>query len=302
MATLNQPLLSPEPGWDRINITVSNTTFNGSWQHRSTTTSAWQGDDHYTGDIGLVAGFNFTGPRLRIGGASGGSNGCTTIYVFIDGCYAGIIDCSVGVGWQQLKFEKLNLSEGEHCAKFIKVFGNYFYLDYIDVDANCEIRPYKQITVGVGDALPVPEPGWIRIEDNNPNIAYEGNWEVELSGTTNYSGGQGHRTLVTGQNKISFKFTGSRIRLIAPMNRSNYTKNHIVRIDGIDMGFYLNYLLSVQNQPSITFQALNLADMEHTIEIAGILLISFDAIDIAAGAEIRHINYQSFKSHIIIGR
>ncbi len=86
--------------------------------------------------------------------------------------------------------------------------------------------------VTIGQALTSPENGWRRIEENEPNFTYEGTWG--LRSNTAYSGGsQKTQSNTVLNNKIKFKFYGTKIRIISSLYPS-YTPKVKITIDGIE--------------------------------------------------------------------
>ena len=128
----------------------------------------------------------------------------------------------------------------------------------------------------VGEQLPVPENGWQRYDDTDPNIVYTGTWETENS-TGNYLH-TGHYTETNG--KYQFKFYGTKIRLIVVKN-TNHPTNIPVKIDGITYT-YSEYSSSAKRQV-LGFEKTDLEMGSHTVEVTNPQsgkFIHLDAIDV----------------------
>lgn len=131
----------------------------------------------------------------------------------------------------------------------------------------------------VGQQLPVPEPGWQRIDDADPRLTYTGSW-TSTSDSNSWAGTGIHAESST--SKLTFKFKGTKLRLIS-VNNQYRTTNTKVRLDGVEYTF--NPQTSSTIYYVINFEKIGLEDTQHTVEMyspsaANASAIQIDAIDI----------------------
>ena len=85
----------------------------------------------------------------------------------------------------------------------------------------------------VGQQLLQPEVGWKRIENTNINFVYSTNFTFSVDGAS--SGGSYHTTVSYPGEKIKFKFTGDKLRIITKLNLQGLSANFIkVFIDDLE--------------------------------------------------------------------
>lgn len=144
-----------------------------------------------------------------------------------------------------------------------------FSFSLLDIEGN----KAKAATIGLG--LDQPEAGWMRYDDANPFIKYEGIWETVSNGvlyenTVHFS--------KLRDAKIRFKFKGTKIRLVGGMHE-NRSKKISIKIDGISETFSQ---YGSTTHMTLDYEKIGLTDSIHTVEIvldgSGVYLI--DAIDI----------------------
>lgn len=135
--------------------------------------------------------------------------------------------------------------------------------------------------VTLGQGLTQPEAGWKRYDDTDPFIKYEGTWLTKSNGI--FYNNTLHYAKTNGA-KISFKFKGTKIRLIGHLY-NNRSKNISIKIDDTVETFSQYGSLTSM---SLDYEKLGLTEDIHTVEIAlndsGIYLI--DAIDIDDSGEL----------------
>ncbi|MGE8038029.1 hypothetical protein [Lysinibacillus sp. NPDC093692] len=134
--------------------------------------------------------------------------------------------------------------------------------------------------MAVGTQYSVAENGWVRFEESNPNFKYStgwSNWSGELT-----SGGIDKRANTVGQT-INFKFTGTGIRIIAPMN--NDLSNSIrISIDGINEEIFSEYNSTLLWRVCV-YEKTGLENKTHSVEIVTNTTTTniFDAVDLIEG-------------------
>ncbi|WP_431808239.1 Ig-like domain-containing protein [Lysinibacillus sphaericus] len=108
-------------------------------------------------------------------------------------------------------------------------------VDYEEGVTNLNNTPEN--SAAVGDVLKSPEIGWKRYDDNHEKLIYEKDKWVRYTtyaAPADYKkGSMGAKKNVTA--KMEFWFLGSKINIITNREPS-YTKNALVKIDGIDQG------------------------------------------------------------------
>ncbi|MFJ7662375.1 Ig-like domain-containing protein [Lysinibacillus sp. NPDC097162] len=137
-------------------------------------------------------------------------------------------------------------------------------VDYEEGVTNLNNTPENSAVVG--DVLKSPEIGWKRYDDNHKKLIYEkGKW---VRYTTNAApadykkGSMGAKKNVTA--KLEFWFLGSKINIIT--NREpTYTKNALVKIDGIDQGNLMSN--GTAQAQTLAFKKEGLAFGIHKVEV-----------------------------------
>lgn len=114
----------------------------------------------------------------------------------------------------------------------------------------------------VGQPLTQPESGWRRIEETDSNFTYEGVWGSRSNSA--YSGGsQKTQSNTVLNNKIKFKFYGTKIRIISTLYPS-YTPKVKIIIDGIEEYYSLQ---GTQTNIALAYEKTNLPLGIHYIEV-----------------------------------
>ncbi|QEA01298.1 Ig domain-containing protein [Lysinibacillus fusiformis] len=170
--------------------------------------------------------------------------------------------------WQTLVYEKIGLTQGKHNVTITTSNTGISIVDAIDIDESGYIIP------SIGSSLSQPEKGWERFENSDSAIHYSSGWTL-YSSSSNYSD---HRTTKSGET-IKFKFYGTKLRIISPINYDLATEVTIT-IDGSSEKFSLRNS-SLQWQ-TLIYEKLGLVNGEHNVTIStsstGITIL--DAIDV----------------------
>lgn len=137
-------------------------------------------------------------------------------------------------------------------------------IDYEEGVTNLNNTPENSAVVG--DKLTQPEIGWKRYDDNHSKIIYEdGKWvryTTHAAPSDYKKGSMGAKKNVTA--KMEFWFLGSKINIITNREPS-YTKDALVKIDGVDHG-YLQSFGSSQAQ-TLAFKKDGLSFGIHKVEV-----------------------------------
>ncbi|PFX69242.1 hypothetical protein COL39_26935 [Bacillus cereus] len=282
-AKVGDQLIQPEPGWKRIDDTDSSFKYVGDWWKSGNTTPEWFNNTfHYVdGALGEVQ-FQFSGTKLRIIGCIHESQyRSNDIKIIIDGQEEFYSEQATKVGYQTLVYEKLGLAEGVHDVVIKSGTNSPFPLtfDAIDIDSDGSI---EKPPVKVGDQLLQPEFGWKRMDDADSNIQYDGKWNFITTQKGAYNETIHYYSAPSGSTEeasASFKFKGTKLRLVALS--SYFQKKAILKIDGISYDLTKVEGKSPINgvQQTLMFEATELEDKEHLVELSGID-ITLDAIDI----------------------
>ncbi|WP_315109800.1 Ig-like domain-containing protein [Clostridium intestinale] len=132
----------------------------------------------------------------------------------------------------------------------------------------------------VGQQLPSPEAGWRRYDDSDSKIIYSGSgWQVE-NNTVHYNSTE-HYNRTDKDAKITFKFYGSKLRLITDRN-SNRSSSQVINVsvDGVNVGSFNTYGDPLAQR--LSFEKTGLTMGNHVVEITTNMVSSMtlDAIDI----------------------
>lgn len=128
----------------------------------------------------------------------------------------------------------------------------------------------------VGDHLTSPETGWVRIDDKDLHIVYNGKWETRTNGE-HYNKSI---KCTTSLSSLRFKFYGTKFRIISDKNQ-DHSNNISIKIDG-DEYFYSTLNNSYQLQ-RVVFEKKDLNLGYHTVEISNLKngkYMNLDAIDL----------------------
>nr|WP_257206163.1 hypothetical protein [Bacillus cereus] len=279
-AKVGDVLLQPEGRWTRIDDRHSLIKYgSGTWE--LATDSRYSNSTNTFSKVSCDIEFSFKGTGLRIVSKMiTTTSGYGPVDVLIDGVTEKYSITGSSDQWQTLLYEKQGLPDAVHSVKLVA--SNGIIMDAIDVLGGELVKPPAK----VGDLLPQPEMGWKRIDDSDANIKYVGNEWLSLNITE-----QGHYmdTFHTypkeGPKSIEFKFTGTKLRVIASKYTTLYDAVSI-KIDGVTETYS-------QQDVSITDKAVSgilvydkqgLSNTEHSviITVPDNKPLILDAIDIDA--------------------
>ncbi|WP_312560828.1 discoidin domain-containing protein [Anaerospora sp.] len=129
-----------------------------------------------------------------------------------------------------------------------------------------------------------PDPGWVRFDDNHPNIFYYSwnSWNPNTS--SSMYGGTFHYSSYNPAI-LCFNFTGTKLRIICALG-TGLAPTLFARVDG-QMYSFTTYNLATQYK-RVVFELTDLEPGEHyiTIEKQGSSVVYFDAIDLEEGGEL----------------
>ena len=144
----------------------------------------------------------------------------------------------------------------------------------------------QQNSAKVGDVLREPDIGWKRYDDKNSNISYVGNWRTSTeSGSLKWNGSNQISNII--DDKIQFKFTGDKIRIITSTAIAN-SNNIKIKIDNniIDT---INTKTTNINYQALAYEKTGIINKEHSLEIINLTndYITLDAIDTDKNGELK---------------
>ncbi|WP_322922632.1 fibronectin type III domain-containing protein [Paenibacillus campi] len=137
----------------------------------------------------------------------------------------------------------------------------------------------------VGQQLLQPESNWVRIDDSFSEIKRDSTFKFISLPNEAYNNGYYGSTAKDAT--ISFVFTGTKIRLIAP-TATFQSKSIAVTIDGKSAGTYAAYS-DTRTMQVIVFEKTDLANAKHTIQLKNNdegRELEIDAVDLAQGNSI----------------
>ncbi|MCM3201629.1 hypothetical protein M3631_22205 [Bacillus cereus] len=177
-----------------------------------------------------------------------------------------------------LVYEKQNLEVKTHTVVIKSAKPDIVSFWGIDIDS----EGYLVKTAKVGDQLLQPESGWKRMDDADSNIQYDGKWNFITTQKGAYNETIHYYSAPSGSTEeasATFKFKGTKLRLVALS--SYFQKKAILKIDGISYDLTKVEGRSPINgvQQTLMFEATELEDKEHLVELSGIDIM-LDAIDI----------------------
>ncbi|WP_068504120.1 hypothetical protein [Paenibacillus kribbensis] len=163
-ASVGEALNEPESGWTRHKYDSEYITYlGGKWAINtgvSTYASQWQKE-------GAILKFNFTGTKIRLISTTWWSFS-KDIDVFIDGKFVEKISLyGSDDGTKRIKFEKLNLDNGNHSVEFINNTKEYLALYGIDTDG--PLSPYQSVEPNPAPVDPTPTPDPTPSPNPNPS-------------------------------------------------------------------------------------------------------------------------------------
>ncbi|MNQ18728.1 hypothetical protein D3C85_317800 [compost metagenome] len=281
MAVVGQALATPEAGWQRGNNDWGFFGYVGTNWYEATSGSYYGGALFVSNSKTDYVTFKFYGTKLRIIGNRDPAR-VNDLIVNIDGTEEHYTEAGTNVNMCMV-YEKADLSLGEHTVKIYPAAtatGVNWTLDAFDIDSTGRFIP------GTGSYLPRPEHGWKRYDEINPLFQRTGTW-TSIAASAGFRGNRIYATAVGA--KITFQFTGSKIRLVTFTHPTAYSKVNKVRVDGVEQTFTLQYMTKPAtyigfNEQMIVFEQQGLTWGQHTVEVecAQAIGTSFDAVDIDA--------------------
>ncbi|MCS1383598.1 Ig-like domain-containing protein [Lysinibacillus sphaericus] len=263
---IRKQLPNPETGWKRFDDTFPALKYSSGWE-KYRTTSALGGSDHRTSVGEQTLTFTFEGTKLRIISPIN-NNLSSEMTITIDDVVENFSIRGSSLQWQTLVYEKIGLTQGKHNVTITTSNTGISIVDAIDIDES------GYIITPIGSSLLQPEKGWNRFENNDTAIQYSSGWSL-YSSSSNYSD---HRTTKLGET-IKFKFYGTKLRIISPINYDLATEVTIT-IDGSSEKFSLRN--SALQWQTFIYEKLGLVNGEHNVIIStsstGITIL--DAIDV----------------------
>ncbi|PZT57725.1 fibronectin type III domain-containing protein [Paenibacillus silvae] len=159
--------------------------------------------------------------------------------------------------------------KSESLKKIVFLFGLLVLLSFGSLNSNAS-------AASTGDQLTSPEPGWIRYDDLDPMLKFEGSWFTDTA-ALNYKGTQQY----TKTGTYSFKFTGNGFRLIASSYKAHESTSVEVTTDGIAELY--SGVKKNDNRQVILYEKINLPYGEHTVVVKNLETaknVTIDAIDL----------------------
>ena len=139
----------------------------------------------------------------------------------------------------------------------------------------------------VGQSLTAPEAGWKRYDDRDGCFKFQGSW-TDYAHTSHYQGS--HKATTVQNDKIIFKFFGTKIRVIG-FRYTDHSTNVEIKIDGVAEKYSQYGTLQFQ---TILYEKTNLSSGEHFVEITKLdasgsnAYCSIDAVDIDDTGRLLH--------------
>lgn len=277
MVTVGNQLLNPEIGYQRIDSSNSKILYTGAWV-KNTDSSYYGGTSYSTTESNANCKVRFYGSKIRLISYIDLSLGNNHIFK-IDGQIYNFnqipssgVNPPSGTGNQCIVFEQTSLTLDIHNIEIIKGIGT-LQIDAFDIDDT------GYLITQVGQVYNTPDSGYIRYDQNNSKIIYSnGTWTINNITTSAYGGS--HASSNTLGATITFKFYGTKIRLLSN-NAGDRSNNIKIYIDGI-----LDNSISEYNSNTIyqilVYEKLNLNEGIHEVKIINNTTnyIILDAIDI----------------------
>jgi hypothetical protein len=141
------------------------------------------------------------------------------------------------------------------------------------------MAPINIMAATIGQVLTSPDSGWTRYDNTDKRFTYIGTWTSYAAG---YNGSFTYANSSTAS--LSFKFSGTKLRIIANARNVNRPTDVTLKIDGTSKTFSETYGGDEVNQV-LCFEISNLENSVHTVSISssqssGSCSLTFDAIDI----------------------
>ncbi|WP_146217188.1 MULTISPECIES: hypothetical protein [Paenibacillus] len=173
--------------------------------------------------------------------------------------------------YKRIMYEKYLDSDSLHEVEITLKEAKYVRFDAFDIDFDGQVAN----TLGAGTLA--PDKGWRRYDGSYPSFNYVGvGWTTQVSDT--YFGGSMHYTQTVAGTKVTFEFTGSKLRFIG-VTHPTHSASIVIVIDGVSSTFSQQGVLI----PScLQFEKLDLPWGRHTVEVYSTVTygVRLDAVDI----------------------
>jgi hypothetical protein len=156
MATIGQPLTTPEAGWKRYDDSSPAIVYSGTWYIYTAATGHYLSTYRATVPTGVSTGvsggsvtFSFEGTKLRWVAFSASSTLSADVTVTIDGIDTHVdtnMSSAGGGTGQVLIYEKTGLSQGKHTVKITNNTINGLFMDAIDIDSTGRLLHPDEVT------------------------------------------------------------------------------------------------------------------------------------------------------------
>ncbi|MFF2889471.1 hypothetical protein [Paenibacillus sp. NPDC057967] len=211
MATIGEPLTSPEVGWKRYEDRYQGIAYKGIWRPENFAGLS-SGTQMVCDSEGGSVWFKFKGTSIRIVSALW-SDGDDNTEIAIDGVPATYTNFGNNV-LQCLVYEKVGLDDKVHDVR-ITNRTNKLRIDAIDINDGGEILSNPDVF------HPSPSPSWRRYDADSPLVFRSGTWVVANdAGAQYFIGGSLYFTKENGAY-YEFLFKGTKLKLIT----ETYSKN-----------------------------------------------------------------------------
>ena len=289
MAVVGEILTAPEAGWKRYDNTDVN--FNKSGLLLNTSDALYGGtSDYQMGTVAFSIIFKFYGSKLRIIG-NRNSGYSSDVKIKIDGVTTSFSCHHTSPQSQVILLEKLNLDLGYHEVTISRGSSGFFSFDALDIDDEGHLARL------VGTQLLQPDEGWKRYDDTHPAIKYGSGWTTGNSGGA-YGGSR--KSTATVGDKASFKFTGTKVRILSFVHTS-FSNAVRITIDGDSELISQN---GAAKETVLVYEKSGLSAGIHTvvIESTTVALTGLDAIDVDSTERLLHPDEVLEVSDLVVGK
>ncbi|WP_180227330.1 hypothetical protein [Bacillus cereus] len=281
MAIIGDKLIQPESGWNRFDDMDSNIKYISTWSTSQNITDYYNQTRHQTKNVDCSVEFLFVGTGIRVISRSTVTE-YGTVNIEINGKTESYKQKGAE-GYQRLLYEKVGLPLSTYYVKLTSPDG--MIIDAFDIQGGSLVTPAK-----IGVILAKPEPGWNRFDETDSLISYDtsngGAWAKDSSqpyynGSVTYKSGSGNQ-------KMSFKFKGIKLRLIGTRFNLSSIDQSTVIIDGVEAPTKYNQQGTTNQYITLLFESPFLTDGEHLVEIVTSKdAFDIDAIDILGGSLVK---------------
>ncbi len=292
VAKVGQPLTTPEPGWQRADERDPHFQYTGTW--KSAVWAGWQSTAMYTEVSSSRLTFKFKGTKLRIISTIDTSR-TPKGRVRIDGVEYNFNPKATGLVFQVIVFEVKDLEDTIHIVEYYGegiAVGSALDIDAIDIDDD------GYLIGTTGTQMLTPGAGWKRT-DVNPTSAFKfvGVWSIDAHSA--YYGGTLYVTN-TSSNSVTFKFYGTRVRVVGPFN-TGHSALCSASVDGVEEIFSMKGGLQ-QQKNAYEKSGLVLGVHTVTLKTTNTEMIALDAIDVDSAGRILHPDEVMTPNELIEGK